>query len=175
VYVGMDHFAKPQDELAVAQRQGRLTRDFQGYSCGGDADLLGLGVSAIGKIGPAYMQNVKTLTDYYAAIDAGHLPTWRGLQLNSEDLLRRAVIHQLACHFTLSKEAIEIAYLVDFDRHFAVEMAELRALAADGLVRLEAGWIHVTPRGRLLVRSVCGVFDRYLRETRDRSRYSRVV
>ncbi|APV52060.1 oxygen-independent coproporphyrinogen III oxidase [Betaproteobacteria bacterium GR16-43] len=174
-YIGMDHFAKPDDELAVAQRQGRLTRDFQGYACGGDGDLVGLGVSAIGKIGPTYMQNVKTLDDYYAALDEGRLPTWRGIQLTPDDLMRRAVIQALACHFSLAKESIEIAYLVDFDRHFAAEMKDLARLEADGLVELEPGWIHVTPRGRLLVRAVCAVFDKYLRETRDRSRYSRVV
>jgi len=174
VYIGMDHFAKPGDELAVAQRQGRLTRDFQGYACGGDCDLVGLGVSAIGKVGPTYMQNAKTLDDYYAALDQERLPTLRGLQLTPDDLVRRAVIQALACHFSLAKESIEIAYLVDFDTYFAAELRELEALEADGLVELDGGWIHVTPRGRLLVRAVCAVFDRYLRETRDRSRYSRV-
>jgi oxygen-independent coproporphyrinogen-3 oxidase len=174
VYIGMDHFAKPGDELAVAQRQGRLTRDFQGYACGGDCDLLGLGVSAIGKVGPTYVQNAKTLEEYYTALDEARLPTLRGLQLTPDDLVRRAVIQALACHFSLAKESIEIAYLVDFDTYFAAELLELEALEADGLVELEAGWIHVTPRGRLLVRAVCAVFDRYLRETRDRSRYSRV-
>ena len=174
-YIGMDHFAKPGDELAVAQRQGRLTRDFQGYSCGGDCDLIGLGVSAIGKVGPAYVQNAKTLDDYYSALDQGLFPTVRGMQLAPDDLLRRAVIQALACHFSLAKESIEIAYLVDFDAYFEAEMKDLEGLAADGLVELEEGWIHVTARGRLLVRAVCAVFDRYLRETRERSRYSRVV
>ncbi len=175
MYIGMDHFAKPTDELAVAQRQGRLTRDFQGYACGGDGDLVGLGVSAIGKVGPTYVQNVKTLDEYYAALDGDRFPTMRGLQLTPDDLARRAVIQAIACHFSLAKESIEIAYLLDFDKYFAPEMKELQKLAADGLVELEDGWIHVTPRGRLLVRAVCAVFDRYLRESRERSRYSRVV
>jgi oxygen-independent coproporphyrinogen-3 oxidase len=174
IYIGMDHFAKPDDELAVAQRQGRLTRDFQGYASGGECDLVGLGVSAIGKIGPTYVQSVKTLEEYYGALDRDELPTLRGMQLTPDDLVRRAVIQALACHFSLAKESIEIAHLVDFDPYFAPEMRDLEALAADGLVELEERWIHVTPRGRLLVRAVCAVFDRYLRETRDRSRYSRV-
>jgi oxygen-independent coproporphyrinogen-3 oxidase len=175
LYIGMDHFAKPGDELAVAQAQGRLTRDFQGYSTTGDCDLVGLGVSAIGRVGPAYVQNLKTLDEYYAAVDAGRLPVLRGVQLQADDLARRAVIQALACHFSLAKESIEIAHLLDFDRYFAREMDELRALEADGLVELEPGWIHVTPRGRLLVRRVCAVFDRYLRQSAERARYSRVA
>ena len=175
VYIGMDHFAKPTDELAIAQAQGRLIRDFQGYTAGGDGDLVGLGISAIGKIGPTYCQNVKTLDQYYDALDRDELPMLRGIELKPDDLLRRAVIQALACHFSLSKEAIEIAHLVDFNRYFAPEMHALEAMARDGLVELEANWIHVTPLGRLLVRSVCAVFDRYLRATEERSHYSRVM
>jgi oxygen-independent coproporphyrinogen-3 oxidase len=175
VYIGMDHFAKPGDELAIAQATGRLVRDFQGYAVGGECDLVGLGVSAIGKIGPTYVQNVKGLDDYYAAIDAGRLPVLRGIDLSPEDLLRRAVIQSLACRFIVSKEAIGIAHLVDFDRHFAAEMRELEELAADGLVELDDEFIHVTPAGRLLVRAVCAVFDAYLRASQERTRYSRVV
>jgi oxygen-independent coproporphyrinogen-3 oxidase len=174
-YIGMDHFAKPRDELSVAQQLGRLTRDFQGYSTGGDCDLVGLGVSAIGKVGPTYVQNVKTLEDYYASLDRGELPVLRGVELNADDLVRRAVIQALACHFELSKESIEIAHLIEFDGYFATEMKELKALAADGLLELEDDWIHVTPRGRLLVRSICMVFDRYLRQTQQRAQYSRVM
>jgi oxygen-independent coproporphyrinogen-3 oxidase len=175
VHIGMDHFARPGDELAVAQRQGRLVRDFQGYSTGGDGDLVGLGVSAIGKIGPAYAQNVKTLDEYYASLDRCELPVLRGLELKRDDAARRAVIQALACDLAVSKTSIGIAHLLDFDEYFAAELAELRTLADDGLVELDEEWIHVTPRGRLLVRAVCMVFDRYLRETRERSRYSRVM
>ncbi len=175
VHIGMDHFALPGDELAVAQRQGRLVRDFQGYSAGGDCDLVGLGVSAIGKMGPTYSQNVKELDAYYGALDAGHLPVLRGIQLERDDLARRAVIQALACQFTLAKEAIELAWLIDFDEYFAAELTDLAALEADGLVELEPGWIHVTEKGRPLVRAVCMVFDRYLRAVEARARYSRVM
>jgi oxygen-independent coproporphyrinogen-3 oxidase len=175
VHIGMDHFALPGDELAVAQRQGRLIRDFQGYSTGGDSDLVGLGVSAIGKIGPTYAQNVKTLEEYYATLDRNELPVLRGIELKPDDVARRAVIQALACDFSVSKTTIGIAHLLDFDSYFAAELAELRGLAADGLVEMDREWIHVTPRGRLLVRAVCMVFDRYLRETRERARYSRVM
>ena len=175
LHIGMDHFAKPTDELAVAQRQGRLIRDFQGYSAGGDCDLIGLGVSSIGKVGPTYCQNVKSLDEYYGSLDAGELPILRGIQLSPDDLVRRAVIQALACHFALSKESISIAYLVDFERYFAPEMRDLERLAADGLVELEGDWIHVTPRGRLLVRAVCMVFDKHLRAAEERTRYSRVM
>jgi oxygen-independent coproporphyrinogen-3 oxidase len=175
VYIGMDHFAKPGDELAIAQAQGRLTRDFQGYSVGGDCDLVGLGVSSIGKIGPTYCQNVKALDEYYGHLDRGELPVLRGIELKADDLVRRAVIQALACQFMVSKESISIAYLVDFDRYFATELRDLEKLADDGLVEFEGDWIQVTQAGRLLVRAVCAVFDRYLRQTEERSRYSRVM
>jgi len=175
LYIGMDHFAKPRDELAIAQRQGRLTRDFQGYSAGGDGDLVGLGVSSIGKIGPTYVQNVRTLDEYYRHLDGAELPVMRGVELKADDIVRRAVIQALACHCVLSKESIEIAHLIEFDTYFATEMKELEGLAADGLVELDEDWIYVTPRGRLLVRAVCMVFDRYLRQTQQRAQYSRVM
>ena len=175
VHVGMDHFAKPTDELAIAQRHGRLVRDFQGYSAGGDCDLLGFGVSSIGKVGPAYCQNVKSLDEYYARIDGRQLAAWRGIELSPDDLVRRAVIQALACHFSVSKESISIAHLVEFDRYFAVELEDLQRLADDGLVEVDREWIHVTPRGRLLVRAICMVFDRYLRAREQRALYSRVM
>jgi len=175
VYIGMDHFAKPDDELAVAQRHGRLIRDFQGYSSGGECDLLGFGVSSIGNVGPTYVQNVKDLEDYYGHVTAGELPVLRGLELGVDDLARRAVIQSLACHFTLSRESISLAHLIDFDEYFADELRDLERLADDGLVELDGDWIHVTPRGRLLVRAVCMVFDKYLRRSEERTRYSRVM
>jgi len=175
VYIGMDHFAKPGDELAVAQAQGRLHRNFQGYSTLPEADMLGFGISAIGRVGPTYYQNEKTLQEYYAKLDAGHLPVMRGLELTPDDLVRRAVIQALICNFRLSIEAIELAWLVDFRRYFAPELADLAAMEADGLVEVQPDWVVVTPRGRLLVRAICAVFDRYLRQRRERANYSRVI
>jgi oxygen-independent coproporphyrinogen-3 oxidase len=175
LYIGMDHFARPDDELAIAQRRGRLQRNFQGYSAYPESDLIGLGISAIGRVGPTYYQNHKRLDDYAAALDAGRLPVARGLELGQDDLVRRAVIQALACHFRLSIESIEDAYLVDFRQYFARELADLARLQDEGLVDVTGEWITVTPRGRLLVRVVCMVFDRYLREAQQRARYSKVI
>ena len=174
-YIGMDHFAKATDSLAVAQRQGLLHRNFQGYSTHADCDLLGLGVSAIGNIGPTYSQNFRTLEDYYRSLDHNTLPIMRGIELSADDLVRRAVIGALMCHFTLSKESFATSYLIDFDKYFATELDDLRELEQLGLVELENGSITVTPRGRLLVRNVAMVFDRYLRQDRERRSYSRVI
>ena len=175
LYIGMDHFARPDDDLAVAQRRGRLQRNFQGYSTFPESDLVGLGISAIGKVGPTYYQNHKRLDDYAAALDAGCLPVARGLELTQDDLVRRAAIQALACNFRLSIESIELAYLIDFKETFARELADLERLQDEGLVDLSEEWISVTPRGRLLVRVVCMVFDRYLREAQARARYSKVI
>ncbi|HET7764241.1 MAG TPA: oxygen-independent coproporphyrinogen III oxidase [Burkholderiales bacterium] len=175
VYIGMDHFAKPGDDLAVAQRQGRLTRNFQGYSASGDSDIVALGVSAISKVGPVYAQNVKTLDEYYGRLEAGEIPVMRGIELTPDDLVRRAVIQALACHFAVSKEAVSIAHLIDFDSYFAVELGELKEMERESLVALDDEWITVTPHGRLLVRAVCAVFDRCLRSDRDRARYSKII
>jgi oxygen-independent coproporphyrinogen-3 oxidase len=175
LYIGMDHFAKPRDDLAVAQRQGRLTRNFQGYSSAGDSDIVGLGVSAISKVGPVYAQNVKTLDEYYGRLESGEIPVMRGIELTPDDLARRAVIQALACHFAVSKEAISIAHLIDFDRYFVTELGELKEMERESLVTLDEEWITVTPRGRLLVRAVCAVFDRYLRADRNRGSYSKII
>ncbi|HMW17770.1 MAG TPA: oxygen-independent coproporphyrinogen III oxidase [Accumulibacter sp.] len=175
IYIGMDHFAKPDDELAIAQRQGRLHRNFQGYSTHSDCDLLAFGISAIGKVGPSYSQNVKTLDEYYDRLDAGTLPVYRGIELNADDLLRRSIIQSLMCHFELSIESIEIAHLIDFQDYFATELDDLQEMVAAGLVRVDDRWISVLPRGRLLVRAIAMVFDRYLRADRQRVRYSKVI
>ena len=175
VYIGMDHFAKPGDELAVAQSQGRLQRNFQGYSTQAGSDMLGFGVSAIGRIGTSYYQNAKNLQGWYDALEAGRLPVWRGVELNADDLVRRAVIQSLTCNFSVSLESIELSWLIDFRKYFAAEMDDLRRLAEDGLVEMKPDWIVVTPKGRLLVRAVCMVFDRYLREKRQRASYSKVI
>lgn len=175
VYIGMDHFAKPDDELTIAQRQGRLHRNFQGYSTQAECDLLAFGVSAIGKIGPVYAQNVKTLDEYYDALDRDELPVLRGIELTADDLLRRSVIQALMCHFELSIESIEIAHLINFREYFADELADLAEMERAGLLKVEGDWISVMPAGRMLVRGIAMVFDRYLRADRERARYSRVI
>ncbi|MQY50290.1 oxygen-independent coproporphyrinogen III oxidase [Rhodocyclus tenuis] len=175
VFIGMDHFAKPDDELAVAQRQGRLHRNFQGYSTHADCDLLAFGVTSIGKVGPTYSQNVKTLDEYYDRLDNDMLPVFRGIELNADDILRRAIIQSLMCHFELSLESIEIAHLIDFKKYFAAELEDLRELAKADLVRVDDKWITVLPAGRMLVRAISMVFDRYLRADRQRTRYSKVI
>ena len=175
VYVGMDHFALPNDALAVAKRQGRLHRNFQGYSTQPDCDLIGLGVSAIGRIGATYSQNAKTLAEYCDHLDQGHLPVVRGLALTRDDLARRAVIMALMCQGQLSFEAIELAWLLDFRSYFASELLALRELADQGLVVLEDAGVQVTAKGWFFVRAVAMVFDRYLQADRNRAKFSRII
>jgi len=175
VYIGMDHFAKPDDELAVAQRQGRLHRNFQGYSTHSDCDLIAVGVSSIGKVGPTYSQNFRELEPYYDALDNDTLPIMRGMELNADDLVRRAIIQALMCHFEISKESFNIAYLIDFDQYFATELKELAEYEKEGLLKLSPQWISVTPKGRMLIRNICMVFDKYLRAKQEHARYSKVI
>ena len=175
VFIGMDHFAKPDDELAVAQRQGRLHRNFQGYSTHADADLLAFGLSAISKVGPTYCQNFKTIDEYYDALDRNELPVMRGIELTADDLLRRSIIQALMCHFELSIESIEIAHLIDFKSYFAAELAALREMEEAGLLRVDDQGLTIMTRGRMLVRAIAMVFDRYLRTDRERARYSKVI
>jgi oxygen-independent coproporphyrinogen-3 oxidase len=175
VYVGMDHFALPDDELAVAQRQGRLQRNFQGYSTHAGTDLLAFGISAIGQVGPTYSQNVKTLTEYYDRLDLGELPVLRGIELTADDLVRRALIQCLMCQFELPIESLEVAHLIDFRRYFAEEIEDLAPLREAGLLTLDDQYLTVTPLGRYFIRNICMVFDRYLREGRARAQYSKVV
>lgn len=174
-YIGMDHFAKASDELAQAQIQGRLHRNFQGYSTRPDADLIGLGVSAISKVGPTYAQNARELDTYYRCLADGELPTARGMLLEADDLVRRAVIMALMCHFEVSKEAIAEANLVDFDRYFARDLVQLRPFVDEGLVEETREWISITPRGKLLVRAIAMCFDRYLRRDASARHFSRIV
>jgi len=140
-----------------------------------ELDLVGCGVSAIGRVGPTYYQNLKRLDDYYAALDSGGLPLARGIELSPDDLVRRAVIQALTCHFRVSIESIELAYLVDFGKYFAGELKDLKALQDDGLLELQPDWIVVTPKGRLLVRAICMLFDRHLRERQARASYSKLI
>ncbi len=176
VYIGMDHFAKPNDELAVAQRQGRLHRNFQGYSTYAECDLVALGISAISKVGACYAQNAKDEDSYYAALQAGQLPVFRGIELTPDDVLRRAIIQALMCHFAISIEAVEEAHGIVFQDYFAAEWRDLQRMAEAELVELTSNWITVLPKGRLLVRAIAMVFDRYLREQRtEERRYSKVI
>ena len=175
VFIGMDHFAKPDDEMAIAQRQGRLHRNFQGYSTHADCDMLSFGISSISKVGPTYNQNVKTLDEYYDRLDAQTLPVFRGIELNADDILRRSIIQALMCHFELSIESIESAHLIDFHKYFAQELADMKEMEAAGLLKVERDWITVLPPGRMLVRVITMLFDRYLRADRERKRYSKVI
>jgi oxygen-independent coproporphyrinogen-3 oxidase len=175
VYVGMDHFALPTDALAVAKRQGRLHRNFQGYSTQPDCDLIGLGVSGIGRIGATYSQNAKTLEEYYDFLDRGRLPVVRGLALSRDDLIRRAVIMALMCQGELLFEPVEQAWLIDFRKYFAAELEHLEGLAEHGLVVLGPEGIQVTAMGWFFVRGIAMVFDRYLQADRNRARFSRII
>ncbi len=175
VYIGMDHFAKPDDELTIAQQQGRLHRNFQGYSTQAECDMIAFGISSISKLGAIYAQTHETEEDYYDALERGELPVLRGVELTADDVLRRSIIQALMCHFELSIESIEIAHLIEFRRYFAPELHDLERMAEAGLVEIGDRWITVLPPGRLLVRAIAMVFDRYLRHDRERARYSRVI
>jgi oxygen-independent coproporphyrinogen III oxidase len=175
VYVGMDHFALPNDSLAVAKRQGRLHRNFQGYSTQPDCDLIGLGVSSIGKVGATYSQNAKTMEEYCDLIDHGRLPVVRGLALSRDDLARRAVIMSIMCQGQVLFESIELAWLLDFKEYFAAELESMKNLVDQGLVVMDDAGIQVTSVGWYFVRAVAMVFDRYLMADRNRAKFSRII
>jgi len=175
VYVGMDHFALPNDPLAVAKRQGRLHRNFQGYSTQPDCDLIALGVSSIGRVGATYSQNAKTLDDYYDLLNHGRFPVVRGLALTRDDLLRRAVIMAIMCQGAVHFESIALAYLVDFQRYFASELEALKPLAEQGMVKVDTDSIEVTDTGWFFVRAVAMVFDRHLQANLHLNRFSKIL
>ena len=176
VYIGMDYFARPADELARSQQAGTLYRNFQGYSTHADCDLVGFGIAAIGSLGDeAYAQNVKTLEEYYARVQAGRLAVLRGVALDDDDRLRRAVIMQLICHFRLDIPEIERRYGIRFADYFAAELEALDPMRRDGLLEWDAQEIRVLPPGRLLIRNLCMVFDKYLRQQREPQRFSKVI
>lgn len=168
VFIGMDHFAKPDDELAIAQQDGALHRNFQGYTTKPESDLLGFGMTSISMLQDVYVQNQKRLRDFYRSIDEHTMPIERGVRLNRDDLIRRSVIMELMCQFQLSKEVIEekyhLSFDADFDDYFAQERFELKRLEADGLIQLSPNHIQVTPPGRLLIRNIAAVFDAYLKQ-----------
>ncbi|MDH4051987.1 MAG: oxygen-independent coproporphyrinogen III oxidase [Rubrivivax sp.] len=174
-YIGMDHFALPDDELAVAKRRGRLHRNFQGYSTQPDCDLVGLGVSAIGRMGKTYSQNAKTLPEYYGALREQRFPVVRGLSLGRDDLLRRDVIMSLMCQGRLEYESIGLAHMVSVPEVLASEIEALAPFVDDGLVKVDDEGIEVTARGWYFVRGVAMMFDRYLKREPARDRFSRIV
>mgnify|MGYP006266153737 FL=1 len=173
VYIGMDHFAKPNDELAIAQREGKLYRNFQGYSTHSDCDLVGLGITSIGRVGDAYIQNVKELDQYDALISRGQLPVYKGVDLNEDDKIRREVITQLICHFRLDFPSIEQQFSIQFADYFANELVNLGGMQNDGLLDLSDNSIQVHVAGRLLIRNICMVFDKYL--TQKQQQFSKVI
>lgn len=175
VYIGMDHFALPEDALAVAKRQGRLHRNFQGYSTQADCDLIALGVSSIGRMGSTYSQNAKTMEEYCDLLDQGLFPVVRGLALTRDDLIRRTVIMALMCQGHLQFEAINLAWLIDFKTVFAQELKLLQDMQEQGLVKLTDGGIQVTATGWFFVRGVAMVFDRYVQADRNRNRFSKII
>ena len=174
-FIGMDHFARPDDELAVAQRAGVLHRNFQGYTTQGETDLLGMGVSAISMLGDSYAQNHKELKAYYSDVEQRGNALWRGLTLSEDDCLRRDVIKALICNFALDFTAVEAQYPIEFEAYFAEDLALLAPLMADGLVEQRGRSLHVTGVGRLLIRNICMCFDVYMRQKMRLQQFSRVI
>ena len=175
VYVGMDHFALPDDDLAIAKRQGRLHRNFQGYSTQPDCDLISLGVSAIGRVGATYSQNTKTIKEYYDYLNQGRFPIVRGLALSRDDLIRRAVIMAIMCQGALQYESIELAYVLDFKNYFASELELLKQQEAIGMVELDDTGLQVTEMGWFFVRAVAMLFDKNLQSDKNRARFSKII
>jgi len=175
VYIGMDHFAKPDDELSIAQQQGKLYRNFQGYATHADCDLVGMGITSIGTIDNSFSQNVKTLDEYQTLIGAGKLAVFRGVEIDDDDLLRRAVIMQLICHFNLNFADIESKFKIDFKNYFDDEINSLTVMCDDALIEMDSQSIQVTAKGRLLIRNVCMVFDRYLKNVESNQRFSKAI
>ncbi|MGB5144347.1 MAG: oxygen-independent coproporphyrinogen III oxidase [Shewanella indica] len=174
-YIGMDHFAKPDDELAKLQREGRLHRNFQGYTTQEECDLLGLGVSSISQIGDCYAQNQKDIRPYYEAIDEQGHALWKGCKLNRDDEIRRAVIKQLICHFELDMAKMEQQLGIQFEDYFAEDLKLLQTFIDDKLVNIENRQISISPTGRLLIRNICICFDVYFREKARQQQFSRVI
>lgn len=175
VYVGMDHFALPSDELAKALDHGTLQRNFQGYSTQADCDLIALGVSAISRVGDMYAQNHRELEHYYAALDLGELPLSKGLVSTADDNVRRAVIHDLLCQSEIDIKSFEKEWGINFAEYFAQDLQQLNDLQADGLVTVTQDEIRITPRGRFLARIIAMKFDHYLRNARTHAKYSKVI
>ncbi len=175
LYIGMDHFSKPDDELAIAQKNGNLYRNFQGYSTHGNCDVVGMGITSIGKIGDCYSQNVKTLDEYDEIISKRQIPVFRGYMLDTDDLLRREIIARLICHFRLEFSQIEEMYINDFNRYFFNEMKEIKLMEGDGLLLVDDEKIDVSQTGRFFIRNICSVFDKYFNRSDRITQFSRMV
>jgi len=175
VFVGMDHFAKPDDEMAIAQREGNLYRNFQGYSTHADCDLIGLGLTSIGYVGGNFFQNAKDMDDYEADIQGNHFSVFRGYQLTSEDHLRRHVIMRLMCDFSLDYKTFESEYGIDFKAHFADALEDLKVMQDDGLVAFHDDGMQVLTAGRLLIRNIAMAFDEHLRAKQGETKFSKVI
>ena len=175
IYIGMDHFALPDDELAVAMKEGTLQRNFQGYSTFSDCDLLALGVTGISHIGNSYSQNEKDLAAYTSRLEAGELPLLQGVVIDQDDLIRKAVIRSLMCHFDLEYSTLAAEFGIDVSDYFSEELARLENYALDGLIEYQTDGFKVTPKGRLLIRNICMVFDRYLQHATIKERFSRAI
>ena len=173
--IGMDHFAKPNDELAIAQQQGNLHRNFQGYTTQGDCDLLGLGVSSISAVGRSFSQNYKDLKEYYTAIDKDAQAIEKGVMLTQDDVIRADVIRQLMCNFKLNKNTISQKYNIEFDQYFAYEISNLIIFVKDNLIDITDDVIRVKPVAKLLIRNICMTFDVYLQKQLNKQRFSRVI
>ena len=175
VYIGMDHFAKPDDELSIAQQQGKLHRNFQGYTTHAGCDLIAMGVSAISSVNHSYSQNEKTLDGYYKALDENHLPIIKGITLNQDDLLRRDIIQQISCHFHCNFKAIAKQYSINYEEYFSDELSQLATLANDDLLSIKDHQLIIHASGRLLVRTVCMVFDSRLKKSTGTQQFSKVI
>jgi len=175
IYIGMDHFAKPDDELAIAQRKGNLHRNFQGYSTNANCDVIGFGVTAISKIGNSYSQNIRTLEGYHKALEKNNIPVMRGYKLTDDDELRREVITQLICHFQIDFHEIEDLFKIDFKEYFSKELQILKDMEKDELVKVNDNNIEVLPTGRFLIRNICSAFDVFLNRDDNVRNFSKMI
>lgn len=173
-YIGMDHFAKPTDELSIAQKEKKLYRNFQGYSTNSDCDLVALGITSIGKVADSYSQNIKTIKKYTEVVESDKLPIFRGIALSQDDILRREVINQLICHFELNFKDIENAFEINFSDYFHDELNMMLEMQDDSLLELTKDKILVLPEGKLLIRNICMVFDVYIKKNKGQ-RFSKTI
>jgi oxygen-independent coproporphyrinogen-3 oxidase len=175
VFIGMDHFAKPTDELTIAQREKKLYRNFQGYSTNAGTDLYGMGITSISQIGKCYTQNIKKEKEYFDSLDNEILPIERGYYLTDDDIIRRHVITRLMCDFEIDFESIENIFKINFENYFRNALREMNEFIDDGLVEIKNRNLNVTPMGRLLIRNIAMHFDGYIERKEDTARYSRTV